>query len=324
MTRLLALVFAALPWPVPAGPQLGLPIACTLGEDCFVLNFVDRDPGPGAEDFTCGPSSYDGHKGTDFAIASVAAMRAGVAVLAAAPGVVRATRDGMPDLGLEGTPAAVLKGKDCGNGVLIDHGDGWETQYCHLRKGSVAVHEGDRVARGAEIGQVGFSGYTEFPHVHLEVRENGDVIDPFDTDGARVCGADDGPDDDLWLDPPAYQAGGIVAAGIFSEVPAYEAVKDGSAHRAILSADAPALVGWALVHGARVGDVVEIVLIAPDGTVFHRHEDRLERTQAMAMRAAGRKRPGGGWPPGDWQVRVRVIRAGTVLDSVQRSTRVAP
>ena len=318
-----ALVFAVLPWELYAQPKLGLPIDCTLGDDCFLLNHVDHDPGPGVEDFTCGPASYDGHDGTDFAVPSYAAMRAGVAVLAAAPGVVRATRDGMPDLGLQDTPAEVLDGQECGNGVLIDHGDGWETQYCHLANGSVVVETGDHVGRGAEIGLVGLSGFTEFPHVHLSVRKDGVEIDPFETDGARVCGADDGPGDDLWLEPPGHQPGGIVAAGVFDAVPDYEAVKQGETHRAVLPADAPGLVGWALVHGGRVGDVVEITLRAPDGQIYHRHRATLEKDQVLLMRAAGRKRPDGGWATGDWQVTTRLIRADAVLDERAAVSRVS-
>ena len=313
-------MLAGLPLGLTAQPRLGLPIDCRLGDDCFVMNYVDSDPGPGAADFTCGPQSYDGHKGTDFAVTSFAAMRAGVAVLAAAPGEVRATRDGMPDLGLAGTPAETIAGQECGNGVVIDHGAGWETQYCHLRQGSVAVAEGDRVAAGDRLGLVGYSGATAFPHVHLSVRRDDTVVDPFDTDGERVCGQDDGPGDDLWAAPPGYRAGGVVAAGVYPGLPEYDAVKDGSASPATLPLDAPALVGWALVHGARAGDVVEIVVTDPGGAVFHRHTERLEKPQAMVMRAAGRKRPDTGWASGLWRVATRLIRDGAVLDSAEAVT----
>ena len=320
MTRLLlSLLLLATP-AVADPPPLGLPIDCRLGDDCFLMNYFDSDPGPGATDFTCGPQSYDGHQGTDFAVPSFAAMRAGVAVLAAAPGEVRATRDGMPDLGLEGTPAAALEGKDCGNGVVIDHGGGWETQYCHLRADSVAVAEGDRVEAGDRLGLVGFSGMTQFPHVHLSVRHDGVEIDPFDTDGARVCGADDGPGDDLWAQPPGYSAGGIVAAGLSPGLPDYAAVQDGTAGPATLPRDAPALVGWVLLHGGRAGDEVEIVLRDPADAVFDRFGEVLDRTQAMVMRAAGRRQPDGGWVPGVWRVETRLIRDGAVLDSAEAVT----
>ncbi len=325
MRHVFALLATALPFVFPlavaAEPRLDLPLDCTLGEDCFLMNYVDRDPGPGAEDFTCGPVSYDGHKGTDFALPSFAAMERGVAVLAAAPGVVRGTRDGMPDLGLRGTPAEVLEGKDCGNGVVIDHGDGWETQYCHLRSGSVAVREGDTVAAGAKLGLVGFSGQTEFPHVHLAVRHEGQVVDPFDTDGERVCGADDGPGDDLWRDPPGYRGGGVVAVGASPGLPDYGAVKQGEAHMSVLAADAPALVGWVLIDNGRAGDRVEITITAPDGEVWNRHAEALEKPQALVMRAAGRKRPGGGWDAGVWTVTARLSRAGTTLGEAEAEVR---
>ena len=67
-----------------APPELSFPLKCTLGESCWLVNFVDRDPGPGYTDFECGAFSYNTHKGTDIAIADDAQMRRGVAVLAAA------------------------------------------------------------------------------------------------------------------------------------------------------------------------------------------------------------------------------------------------
>lgn len=322
VTLLLAPPFLAPPLLAQDTHWLGWPIDCILGESCFLMNYVDADPGAGAEDFTCGPLSYDGHKGTDIALPTHAEMRAGVAVLAAAPGVVRGTRDGMPDLGLDGTPAELLAGKDCGNGVLIDHGGGWQTQYCHLRQGSVAVAQGETVAAGDRLGLVGFSGRTQYPHVHISVRKDGQDIDPFDSDGARTCGADDGPGDDLWADPPAYDAGSIVATGFQDAVPDYDAVKDGTAGRARFPADAPALVGWALIHGGRPGDRVEITLTAPDGSVFSRTEDGLTKAQALLMRASGRKRPGDGWASGDWHLGVRLLRAGAVLDEAGGTARI--
>ena len=50
-----------------AAPNLGLPIRCEPLRDCWVVNLVDLDPGPGVRDYACGTHTYDGHKGTDIA-----------------------------------------------------------------------------------------------------------------------------------------------------------------------------------------------------------------------------------------------------------------
>ncbi|HEY0836688.1 MAG TPA: M23 family metallopeptidase, partial [Azospirillum sp.] len=179
-----------------ATPTFRLPIACTPGADCWVQNYVDEDPGPDRADYTCGRLSYDGHKGTDFRLADYPALERGVPVLAAAPGVVRAVRDGMEDVNIRKIGRDALKGREAGNSVAVMHGDGWETQYAHMKRGSVAVKPGDRVEAGQKLGLVGLSGNTEFPHVHFEVRHHGKTVDPFvGVAEAPRCG---GPRAPLW------------------------------------------------------------------------------------------------------------------------------
>ena len=125
-------------------PILSVPIACELGDDCWIVNYFDADPSESASDYTGGPRTYDGHGGTDFAIRGLEAMAVGIKVLAAAPGVVKALRDGMADINVAETGRAAAANRECGNGVLINHDAGWSTQYCHLRKGSVSASSKDR------------------------------------------------------------------------------------------------------------------------------------------------------------------------------------
>jgi murein DD-endopeptidase MepM/ murein hydrolase activator NlpD len=61
---------------------------------------------------------------------------------------------------------------------VIVHDQGWETQYCHLKHGSISVKVGDTVQVGDVLGKIGLSGRTQFPHVHVSVRHNGTRIDP--------------------------------------------------------------------------------------------------------------------------------------------------
>ena len=63
-----------------------------------------------------------------------------------------------------------------GNFVVIDHGDGTTTLYAHMS--SRAVSEGQMVTQGQTIGYVGNTGNSKGNHLHLEVRVNGQRVDP--------------------------------------------------------------------------------------------------------------------------------------------------
>ncbi|HEY3316519.1 MAG TPA: M23 family metallopeptidase [Bacillota bacterium] len=60
--------------------------------------------------------------------------------------------------------------------IVVDHGAGLATVYAHLSAAS--VKEGDAVERGDRIGLVGSSGQVTGPHLHLEVRRDGEPVDP--------------------------------------------------------------------------------------------------------------------------------------------------
>ncbi len=63
-----------------------------------------------------------------------------------------------------------------GNMVEVDHGNGLSTRYGHM--GSIAVSEGQSVTRGTVLGYVGATGRATGPHLHYEVRIDGDPVDP--------------------------------------------------------------------------------------------------------------------------------------------------
>lgn len=317
MRGVLAATLIALAGPSLASDfSLAFPVDCELGETCYIQQFVDRDPGPRARDFTCGSLSYDGHKGTDFALPTLAAMDAGVDVLAAAPGTVRGTRDGMRDVLYSDETAAEVEDRECGNGVAIDHGNGWVTQYCHLKQGTIAVRTGDIVQTGDRLGQVGLSGKTQFPHIHLSVRKDGERVDPFGSADVASCGLPAMGDDTLWDPPLPYRPGGLLDVGFAESIPGYDNVKAGTAD-APIRPDSPAIVLFALAFGSQAGDQLILQATGPDGEVFSQTVD-LERTQAQFYRATGR-RLRATLTPGTYVGTVVMQRNGRVIDSTEVS-----
>ncbi|ETX27583.1 M23 family metallopeptidase [Roseivivax isoporae] len=287
---------------------LDLPLACTLGQDCFIEDYMDADPGPGVADYTCGLKARQDHGGTDFALLSFEAMEAGVDVLAAAPGTVEAVRDGEPDIALTPGRRAEIAGRECGNAVRIGHPNGLQTLYCHLKRGSLAVTPGTEVAAGDVLGQVGLSGETNYPHLHLTVLKDGARVDPFAPEAGAACGSG-GPT--LWTDPPAYERAGLFTAGMSDAVPDLEDVQSGAARRTTLGpGDAIVLYGHAF-HAA-TGDVLHLSATGPEGALFEEAVE-IARGQAQLFRAVGRRAPEGGWAPGTYRGTVRHMRGDTAI-----------
>lgn len=290
--------------------DLNWPTACTDGTDCFVQNYVDHG---GSRDFTCGPLTYPGHDGTDIRLPSLAAMRSGVAVLAPADGTVLRVRDGMADRSIraaDGTPdaaaLAAVAGRDCGNGVVIAHADGYESQLCHLKQGSITVRPGETVSAGAPVGAVGLSGMTEFPHVHLTLTRNGEKLDPF-TGGplATTCGA--APADALWAEPVAYRATAVLGDGFTDAPPEAAAMRDSPVSLSRLGKDAGVLAYWVDLMGLRAGDRLTLRITGPDEAVLVEDTTVIPSSKAQYFRFVG-KRLRAPLPPGSYQADLRLVR----------------
>ncbi|MDV7143233.1 M23 family metallopeptidase [Tropicimonas sp. TH_r6] len=290
-------------------PELLLPVDCSATR-CFVQKHVDNDPGPGLRDFACGRLTSDGHKGTDIAVPPVDATGAGVRVVAAAAGRVRGLRDGMSDVDVMAPGAPNVAGRECGNGVVIDHGDGWESQYCHLKRGSLVVRKGEIVSAGTPLGEVGLSGDTNFYHLHFSLRENGRVVDPFRSNPDESCGSGTGKSP--WPSLPDYAPGGVVQVGIANRVPSWSEVKAGFARETLPGGPLDALVVWSQLYAGEAGDRLVLGIDFPDGR-SRSGEIRLEKSQPQLFRAWGIKAPAQGFKSGDYRGRVELWRGETLL-----------
>ncbi len=97
----------------------------------------------------------------------------------------KAMHTGMDFRAQTGTPikptapgTVISAGWDGGYGqmVEIDHGDGYTTRYGHMSR--VLVEKGDKVTPDTVIGLVGSTGRSTGPHLHYEVRKNGNALNP--------------------------------------------------------------------------------------------------------------------------------------------------
>jgi hypothetical protein len=303
--------------------QLEFPMECELGKDCWIQQYPDHQPGEEYADYTCGKLAYNGHTGTDIRLKNKAEIEKGFVVKAAAEGQVRAIRNDMPDISIRETGKEAVANRECGNGLAIIHAGGYETQYCHLKKGSIKVLPGQKVAAGDALGEVGLSGLTEFPHLEFLVRKNQQKIDPF-TGGAleQGCGKQE---KSLWSakarELMAYQPTVILQTGFTDKVPEYQQVQQGEVDTVDFSPASKAYIFWAEAMGGLSGDKIIIRMTDDKGNVLAQNEQILDRSKATMFSYIGFPNKGGvpmnGYFSGEYEI---LRKQGEAYVSVAKST----
>jgi hypothetical protein len=237
-------------------------------------------------------------------------MRAGVAVLAAADGEVVGVRDGEKDVSIRVISKAAVVGRECGNGILLRHPSGWETQYCHLANGSVSISKGQHVKRGQVLGKVGLSGATEFPHLHLSVRHNRNIVDPFSPKAqSGQCGSEQSLWDEVTAKLIGYRTRILLNLGFSDRIISMDDIENGRLEKFGFAADSPALVANVRMIGLEGGDIPQLVLRDPNGSILVQSNLKpIDRQKAQFLTQIGRKRPVTGWPQGRYEALYSVIR----------------
>lgn len=180
-------------------PKLSAPFA-SPGKFTGPIGF-DHNAGESASPTSCTghygegfPHCYDQHEGSDFMLKG---WFPGMdlqknEVIAAASGIVLEIADGHADRCFAGP---VKEGgswkpakhqiicpdnpKHDANFVRVLHENGEVASYFHLKRGTVAVAEGQSIACGQTLGEVGSSGISSSPHLHFDLKRKGAWFDPY-------------------------------------------------------------------------------------------------------------------------------------------------
>ena len=285
--------------------KLSLPIACELDVNCWISRYMNLNTAEAPLDYQCGRLTDSEHSGVDFALKDLKQMYEGVFVLAPAAGVVKGMRDEMADVAITKETLPKIRGKECGNGVYLDHGDGLETQLCHLRRGSIVVKIGQKVNAQQILGLVGLSGMSEYPHVHISTFYKGKKIDPFlgpREPSDQKCGNPKPLWDEPSLRKMSYYAGRNYNFGVSQEKPSIHKIRNGDYRHIKILMDPAAIIGWSEFFEVNGGDRIALEIRTPSGNIFEQSDTMIPKYQARYTVFTGKQKPPEGWEKGQWQL----------------------
>ena len=303
-----------------------LPIDCKIGETCFLQNFADLDrKTPLVVDTICGAASYNGHKGIDIRVKDIKALQSGIDILAVSDGVVVGTRNTALDRRVKKpSDRAAVRGRECGNGVAIRHANQQISQLCHLKRGSVLVKTGDPVKQGQKVGEMGLSGFTTFPHVHLSLSKNKQVLDPLTGKSANstACTVNSKvlADTKFGAEITAsliQSSKAVMELGLAGEPFDLARLVEGNVPK-VPTTKAEATLGWAWLLNVKKGDRVYIKVTRDGETFAESLSEPINRHKATYFYFAGRSRPP---KVGAYRVTMQLQRQGqTVRDKSKTFT----
>lgn len=311
MSGVFFLIFLSFAAKIALAQDMAFPLVCEPGQSCWIINYPDINGEDGkAQDYTCGPGATDGDSFLRLGLSDVQTISLSPFVLAAQNGVVKDASDGVADRVIASRAQLPTGTANCGNGIVIDHGMGLQTAYCHLRKGSLKVKKGDRVVKGQVIATAGQSGLASWPQLGFAILKSGYMVDPVTGNTTQEgCGFKERPVIAL---PPlfmSYQPAAIVTMGFSIDPVTREQMAIGKAPRfAVMNREERTINLWAMALGIHTGDEVEIRIRDPRGRTFQNQtfvaDADYERLPINVSRARGYV----GWRQGTYVGEVKVTR----------------
>ena len=201
-----------------------------------------------------GGFTYNGHDALDITVPNFAASDAGVPIFAAAAGTVNFVEDRQFD---RCSRVESCSGNE--NWIRIEHANGFETRYVHIRRNSALVQNGQSVVAGQQIALMGSSGISSDPHLHFTVVEDGNVIETYQ-DPTR-----------FWNNPLPYAGNGVRAIDwgfTHQDQSLRQLVERPSDNDVFFQSDGAGQQAhmWIQVHSLAATDTVNFRLFRPNGT----------------------------------------------------------
>lgn len=271
------------------------PLQMAAGFDWYsyygISNFVDQDPTAGLLDYYCDDRTYDGHYGTDiftWPFPWYMVENDLVEVIAAESGIITGKIDGNDD-----------DHCDCfgtWNAVYVQHIDGSEAWYGHMKKGSLTSKGiGDTVEKGEYLGVVASSGCSTNAHLHFEVYDNeGDLVDPY----AGSCNSLN--TESWWADQKDFRESKINTLLTHNAIPIHGC--PGSAEEPFMDnnyLDGENVRTAAYYQDQQIGQTSVYRILQPDGTVWESWTHNSPATYNASWWFWNWTLPSGG-PYGEW------------------------
>ena len=246
-----------------------------------ISNFVDQDPGfPNQlQDYNCGNRTYDtpdgyNHSGTDFALWPFGwklMEKELVQVVAAEAGIIIGKEDGNFD------KSCTLDNPQPWNAIYIQHADGSEAWYGHLKSGSLTEKTvGMSIEKGEYLGIVGSSGSSTSPHLHFEIYDaEGQLIDPFEGE----CNAS--AELSLWEEQMPYYTSAINQLAVERYIPEDPYCSEPSSvidSSSFCSGEEVYFIAY--LRDQKRGQILRHIVLRPDGSIFEEWESELPANEA--------------------------------------------
>jgi hypothetical protein len=290
--------------------EMAFPLVCEPGLSCWIIGYPDVSRDHTGQDYACGPGAAPGDLFLRIGLANVSVIPRGVYVLAAGNGVVQDVSNDAADLVIASKAQLKTGASLCGNGIIINHGMGTQTAYCHLRKDSIRVKKGDRVVKGQVIAAAGQSGLATWPQLGFSIQKGGYFLDPVTgVSPEEGCGLKPRPLIALPAPFMEYQPVSIVALGFSNAKAVEQRVVLGKEPRvAVIDRMDKTINLWGMVLGLRKGDEIEVRMRDPRGRSFYFMKLTADQDRDRQLINVSRDRGYVGWRIGTYTGEVKVTR----------------